>query len=104
MQNFVVCIPLKNSEKYFRELGLKNNIKVIGSYDPNILKMDNFSIGYNYGSISNKGKAKLRISGTVQNLFTITKYTGLDPEIPNGIDKNLYPRPRTITLGINIDY
>jgi TonB-dependent starch-binding outer membrane protein SusC len=68
------------------------------------LKMDNFSIGYNYGNISSNGKAKLRISGTVQNVFTITKYTGLDPEIPNGIDKNLYPRPRTITLGINIDY
>jgi TonB-dependent starch-binding outer membrane protein SusC len=68
------------------------------------LKMDNFSIGYNYGNISKNGKAKLRLSGTVQNVFTITKYTGLDPEITNGIDRNLYPRPRTFTFGINIDY
>ncbi len=68
------------------------------------LKMDNISIGYNYGNISKNGKAKLRISGTVQNVFTITNYTGLDPEITNGIDRNIYPRPRTFTLGVNIDY
>jgi iron complex outermembrane receptor protein len=40
----------------------------------------------------------------VQNLFTITKYTGLDPEIFGGIDNNIYPRPRTYMFGVNLEF
>lgn len=65
------------------------------------LRMDNATIGYNLGQVF-KSKANLRITGAVQNVFVITKYTGLDPEIPNGIDNNVYPRPRTYTLGLNL--
>lgn len=67
------------------------------------LKMDNFNLGYNFGQIMSK-KATLRLNFFVQNIFTITKYTGLDPEIGSGIDNNLYPRPRIYTLGINLDF
>jgi len=61
-------------------------------------KMDNISLGYTL----NKSNEKLipRISFTVQNVFTITKYGGLDPEVQGGIDNNFYPRPRTYMLGI----
>ena len=78
------------------------------------LRMDNLTIGYNVGSIYHN-KASLRISAIVQNVFVITKYTGLDPEIgpgaptttnpqPNnpGIDNNFYPRPRIFSLGLNL--
>jgi iron complex outermembrane receptor protein len=41
---------------------------------------------------------------SVQNVFTITKYQGLDPEINGGVDNNLYPRPRTFVFGMNIDF
>ena len=64
-------------------------------------RMDNVHIGYNFGSIL-KGKANLSISGNVQNVFIVTKYTGVDPEVSNGIDNNLYPRPRTYVLGLNL--
>ncbi len=67
------------------------------------LRMDNLSVGYNVGKVFNN-KANLRINGYVQNVFVITKYTGLDPESTYGMDQNLYPRPRTYSLGLNLDF
>jgi TonB-linked SusC/RagA family outer membrane protein len=80
------------------------------------VRMDNLNISYNIGQIYHN-KATLRINGTVQNVFVITKYTGLDPEIgpgnptttntsPNtpGIDNNFYPRPRIFSLGLNLAF
>jgi TonB-dependent starch-binding outer membrane protein SusC len=60
-------------------------------------KMDNMSIGYNFAKFLNP-----RLSFTVQNVFTITKYSGLDPEVNGGIDNNFYPRPRVFVLGLNL--
>lgn len=65
------------------------------------LRMDNATLGYNVGKVLN-GKGSLRLSAAVQNVFVVTKYTGLDPEIPNGVDNNVYPRPRTYTFGLNL--
>jgi TonB-linked SusC/RagA family outer membrane protein len=66
------------------------------------VRMDNINLGYNVGRI---GKSTtLRVSANVQNVFVITKYSGLDPEIPSGIDNNFYPRPRTYSLGFNLDF
>jgi TonB-linked SusC/RagA family outer membrane protein len=64
-------------------------------------RMDNAHIGYNFGKIL-KNKASLSISGNVQNVFVITNYTGVDPEVSSGIDNNFYPRPRTFVLGLNL--
>ena len=65
------------------------------------LKMDNLQLSYNFGKVYRS--LDLHISAMVQNVFTITKYSGLDPEINNGRDSNCYPRPRTysLTLGLN---
>ena len=64
------------------------------------LKMDNLTLGY---SFQNLFAAKLsgRISASVQNVFTISKYSGLDPEC-GAIDSNIWPRPRTYTIGLNL--
>jgi TonB-dependent starch-binding outer membrane protein SusC len=67
------------------------------------LKMDNFNISYNAGKLFNQ-KASLQLNGTVQNVFTITKYKGLDPEVGGGVDNNIYPRPRTFSIGLNLTY
>ncbi|MBS1669421.1 MAG: SusC/RagA family TonB-linked outer membrane protein [Bacteroidetes bacterium] len=67
------------------------------------LKMDNVTLSYNAGKI-NHGKVGLRVAGTVQNVFTITKYTGLNPEIFSGIDNNLYPIPRMVVLSANLTF
>jgi iron complex outermembrane receptor protein len=66
------------------------------------VRMDNVNLGYNVGKIGKN--TTLRISANVQNVFVITKYSGLDPEIPGGIDNNFYPRPRTYALGFNLDF
>ncbi|MDP2115361.1 MAG: TonB-dependent receptor [Bacteroidota bacterium] len=62
-------------------------------------KMDNMSAGYNFENF-----LKARLSLTVQNAFTITKYKGLDPEVDGGIDNNFYPRPRVFVLGVNLTF
>lgn len=67
-----------------------------GSY----FKMDYISLGYNFTASSIKG----RVGFSVQNVFTITDYSGLDPEVDNGIDNNIYPRPRTYMLSISLNY
>jgi TonB-dependent starch-binding outer membrane protein SusC len=66
-------------------------------------KMDNISLGYNVNSLGTD-KLKARFSFTVQNVFTITDYSGIDPEVDGGIDNNIYPRPRTFVLGVNLTY
>lgn len=67
------------------------------------LRLDNVTIGYNAGSVLNS-KSNLQLSLIGQNLLTVTKYSGLDPEIPGGIDNNFYPRPRTISFGLNLNF
>jgi len=71
-------------------------------------KMDNLSIGYSFNKAFVE-KIKARLSLTVQNAFTVTKYKGIDPEVNggadnNGIDNNIYPRPRTFLLGVNVTF
>ncbi len=65
-------------------------------------KLDNVSVGYTLNE--RNGKMVPRISFTVQNVFTITNYEGLDPEVSGGIDNNFYPRPRTFMVGIGFTY
>lgn len=67
------------------------------------LRMDNITLGYDLGKVFNN-KANLRVTANVQNVFVITKYKGVDPEIGGGIDNNFYPRPRTYVLGVNLDF
>lgn len=66
-------------------------------------KLDYISVGYNFESLFGNSTGG-RIGLSVQNVFTITKYTGLDPEVDNGIDNNIYPRPRTFMLSISLNY
>ncbi len=65
-------------------------------------RLDNLSAGYKFNNIYKKLSA--RISFTVQNVLTVTKYSGLDPEVSGGIDDNFYPRPRTYMFGVSLNY
>ena len=74
-------------------------------------KLDNITLGYTF---PHTDKMYIRLYGTVQNVLTITKYSGLDPEALSvdsatnratfGIDNNLYPRPQTYLLGLNVNF
>lgn len=65
------------------------------------LRMDNLQLSYNFGKVYKS--LDINLSAMVQNVFTVTKYKGVDPEVASGIDNSVYPRPRTysLTLGIN---
>jgi iron complex outermembrane receptor protein len=71
------------------------------------LKCDNITLGYSFDSLfkgnSYKGIAG-RVYATCSNVFTITKYKGLDPEIGNGVDQNMYPRPTSFIFGLNLNF
>ena len=71
--------------------------------DASFLKMDNIAFGYNFNDLKD-GNVGLRIYTSIQNVFTITDYEGLDPEINGGIDNNFYPRPRTFLVGFNVNF
>ena len=70
--------------------------------DATFLRCDNISLGYKFAKFM--GKSSLRVSGAVNNAFLVTKYTGQDPENFDAIDGNFYPRPRTYTLGVSLDF
>ena len=69
--------------------------------DASFVRCDNISIGYNFKNLISK-KIGLTLTGVVQNVFVISGYSGLDPEIYNGIDNNIYPRPTVYSLSINL--
>jgi len=71
--------------------------------DASFLRLDNISLGYSFKNVMNK-HLNLRLYSTVQNVFVITDYDGLDPEIQGGIDNDIYPRPRTFTFGISANF
>lgn len=69
------------------------------------LKMDNITLGYTINNpIKAFGTNSIRFWGGVQNVFTITNYSGLDPEVFNGIDNLIFPRSRTFLVGANIKF
>ena len=71
------------------------------------IKLDNFTLGYTFPKLFEMvpGRpATLNIFGTVQNICTITKYSGIDPEVYGGIDGTVYPRPRTFVLGLKFNF
>jgi iron complex outermembrane receptor protein len=71
--------------------------------DASFFRMDNMTLSYRLNNFLTD-KINLNISLTGQNVFVITKYEGLDPEVNGGIDNNIYPRPRIILLGFNVQF
>ena len=81
-----------------------NNAAYLSDYwleDGSFFKIDRITLSYLFDL--DKGGA-LSIFGTVQNVATFTKYSGIDPEVFNGIDNNLYPRPRTYIIGLKYNF
>lgn len=89
-------------ETRFTGVGQNADYRILSDYyirDASFIRMDNLNFGYDFGDISDK--FSLRLTGTIQNVFVLTKYSGIDPEIPGGIDNTYYPRPRTYVLGLS---
>ena len=83
-----------------------NSQQLLSDYyiqNASFLRMDNANVSYDFGKVLG-GTANLRLNANAQNVFILTKYKGLDPEVSGGIDNNLYPRPRILALGLNLDF
>ena len=68
-------------------------------------RLDDINVGYTFDKFAH-WNGKIRVGASVQNVFTITKYSGLDPELTaaDGVDNNLIPRPRLYTVRLNINF
>ena len=66
-------------------------------------RFDNVTLGYTFDRLWNDS-SRLRLTFSVSNIATITGYSGLDPELTDGIDREVYPRPRAYTLGVNLTF
>lgn len=102
--NYIV----NNASSYYLQTQFKGGVDIQPASDlyvenASFLRMDNLFVGYNFGKLFNQ-KVGLRVTGSVQNVFIATKYTGLDPEVNGGIDNNIYPRPRIFALALNFDF
>ncbi len=76
-------------------------------HNASFLKCDNITLGYSFQNLFKGGNyngidGRIYVSAT--NVFTITKYEGIDPEVGGGIDNNMYPRPFTLQLGVNLNF
>ena len=78
--------------------------KVLSDYfvqNASFLKCDNITLGYSFDKV-NEFSGRVYLAAT--NVFTITKYKGIDPEVSGGIDNYIYPRPFTIQLGVSLNF
>ena len=76
-------------------------------HNASFLKLDNITLGYSFSELfKTSGWHGLsgRAYATASNVFTITNYDGIDPEVFNGFDNNLYPRPFSVILGLNLNF
>ncbi len=76
-------------------------------HNASFLKCDNITLGYSFDNLlkgSNYNGVSGRIYVSATNVFTITKYEGIDPEVYGGIDNNMYPRPFTVQMGVNLNF
>ena len=67
------------------------------------LKCDNITLGYTFDQLFG-AKIGGRVYATASNVFTITNYKGIDPEVAGGIDNSLYPRPFTALVGLSLNF
>jgi TonB-linked SusC/RagA family outer membrane protein len=96
-----------------------NYISDIYVHDADFLRINNLTFGYNFAEILKDYKAisNIQLYVAVNNLHTFTNYTGMDPDVRyggtvddaplewgSGIDLGLYPLPRTVMFGFNIDF
>ena len=117
-RDFLNCWNGEGTSNRYPTLTLCNdanwsNISDIYIENGNYFKISNVTIGYDFSRLFKKSfLSKARLYFTAQNLLTITKYSGMDPEIGygfdedwvSGIDLGYYPSARTFLVGVNISF
>jgi len=116
--NFTPWSPTNTNSTYPRAIDSDPNQNLRNSSyfveDGSFLRIKTLQLGYSLPqkSLSKLGMSKLRLYGSVQNPFTFTKYSGLDPEVGNaggsnlvsGVDNFVYPMARIFSIGLNAQF
>ncbi len=97
---FINNVPVDYLNTNFRLAQLKSDYYLEKA---DFLRLDNIFVGYDFGRPFGNNLA-LRATASVQNVFVLSKYSGIDPEIFGGIDNNIYPRARVYSLGLNVKF
>ena len=73
--------------------------------DASFFRLDDINLGYTFDNVNNSG-LDLRLAAGVQNVFVLTKYSGVDPEVTSisGIDGAIWPRPRIYSLRLSLNF
>lgn len=96
LQNVHASAPVNQFSlpQYFSDTFIEN---------ASFLRLDNVNVGYNFGNVFTKN-SNLKVYAMAQNVFVITKYTGVDPEVFGGIDNGYYQMPKIYSLGFNFQF
>ena len=103
---------LNNRPKASVEMGWQtyDNYAIFSDYwvqNASFLKCDNITLGYSFNNLLRSGSYHGiggRVYGTVSNVFCITKYDGIDPEVFGGIGGDIFPRPISFILGLSLNF
>ena len=104
---------MSNSMPYAYEVNYKTSAKqddALTDYfveNASFLKCDNITLGYSFENFLSGASFRGingRVYASASNVFTITKYKGMDPEVSGGIDGTIYPRPLTLLLGVSLNF
>ena len=98
--NFMQNIPSLSASYGFKTPQVWSDMYI---EDASFIRMDNLTLGYNFGDILNKGTT-LRVYGMAQNVFVISDYSGVDPEVFGNIDNGFYQRPKIYSIGLNFQF
>ena len=105
-------LPGANVRKEAVTIGLKEAPKLCSYYieDGSHIRLDNLSLGYTFNTLKYDWLNSARLYVTGQNLFVLTNYTGLDPEVrmdgvdPGKEEREFYPKARTFTVGVSLSF
>jgi len=105
--NYLTNRPVSVLEDNWQTWGVASLLSDRYVHNASFLKCDNITLGYSFAELFKSGSwhgLSGRIYATAANVFTVTKYKGLDPEIPSGYDNEMYPRPISFILGLNLNF
>ncbi len=115
-RNYIVTNTNTIQPRLSTESGANNNFRMSDKYveDGSYIRLQNVSLSYTLPKqwLKNIFLSNVKVYCNIQNLFTITKYKGFDPEVGsyrgialcNGVDYSRYPSPRIYTVGVNVQF
>lgn len=105
--SYIANRPLAVLDYKWQHDELQSRLSDMHVKNASFLKCDNITLGYSFSNLFKSSKCNGingRIYATAANVFTVTNYDGLDPEVASGLDNNVYPRPRSFIVGLNINF